>query len=90
MVLTNAIHFKGQWEKAFGKHLTQKEDFHLLGGSAQKTVEMMHHPSLKMRHRSFERHAVIELPYQGGDVSMLILLPHANTAADLKQVPAHS
>ncbi len=86
MVLTNAVHFKGEWEKTFGKHLTRTEAFLLLGGNAQKPVEMMHHPSLKMRHRSFEHHAVIELPYKGNDVTMLILLPHANTADSLNNV----
>lgn len=74
LVLTNAIYFKGLWERQFPKNATQKADFRV---SANKTVKvpMMFLQDVEVNYFENEDLQVVELPYLGGDISMLILLP---------------
>ncbi len=73
LVLANAVYFKARWATAFDTRGTRPAPFHLLGG-AQKTVPMM-----QLIHRfgltRISGARVIELPYLGGKLSMMILLP---------------
>ncbi len=73
LVLTNAIYFKGRWATRFKKENTRSAPFYLSGG--EKTdVPMM---SQKGRFPYFEDKSlqVLELPYTGNDLSMVIFLP---------------
>jgi serpin B len=73
LVLANAIYFKGTWSHPFEKEATRPMPFHVSAG-AQADVPMMYQ---KERFR-FSRHediSVIELPYKGDALSMLVLLP---------------
>lgn len=85
MVLTNAVHFLGQWKSAFNVSRTAKANFTLLSGDQVK-VDMMHHPNVKLRYGHFENFQMVELPYEGDDVSMLVLLPHVNSKSGLQKV----
>jgi serine protease inhibitor len=73
LVLTNAIYFKGDWAAQFDKKDTHDNKFFL---TADKTVTapMMHR---KGDYRMFENDdlQMLELPYKGKDLSMLVLLP---------------
>jgi len=73
LVLTNAIYFKGAWLDPFDASDTKEDDFHL---SAMRTVKspMMRHTE---RYRYYDGGAFqeVEIPYQGGDLSMVVLLP---------------
>ncbi len=73
LVLTNAIYFKGTWEHEFNPDQTRDEPFYLLDGT-EVEVPMMHQ---RRRFPYAENEAVhaVRLPYQGGDMSMLVLLP---------------
>jgi serpin B len=73
LVLTNAIYFKGTWEDRFDKAATRDEDFTLLDGSKVK-VPMMH-GTKELRYFENEDVQVLEIPYSGGDMSMVIILP---------------
>lgn len=86
LVITNAIYFKGAWAHAFKKSSTQDQDFHLLGNAGTKTVKMMEQNKLKTRHGSFADHAMVQLPYKGQDIVMLIMLPHENSPSALQAV----
>lgn len=75
LVLVNAIYFKGMWEEKFMKQDTADAPFRL-NKKSTKSVKMMYQkkkfffgyiPDLKCK--------VLEMPYQGGELSMLILLP---------------
>uniref|UniRef100_A0A452Q935 Serpin family B member 1 n=1 Tax=Ursus americanus TaxID=9643 RepID=A0A452Q935_URSAM len=75
LVLVNAIYFKGSWEDEFGKEDTVDTPFRL-NKKDKKTVKMMYQKKkfpfgyiqdLKCR--------VLELPYRGRELSMIILLP---------------
>jgi serpin B len=73
LVLVNAIYFKGNWSSQFDKQLTKAGPFHV---SAAKTVEI---PMMSMRgefrYAEYATLQVLELPYAGGDLSMIVLLP---------------
>jgi serine protease inhibitor len=73
MVLVNAIYFKGDWDKPFSKGLTQTAPFHL---SPNQTVDApLMRANGKYRYAETPDIQVLELPYAGHDLSMLILLP---------------
>jgi serpin B len=73
LVLVNAIFFKGNWASQFEARLTENEPFHM---SLEKSVTA---PLMRQTHdfRYAESPGlqVLELPYAGGDLSMLVLLP---------------
>jgi serpin B len=74
LVLTNAIYFKGNWENQFPKGNTKEAEFRV---SADKKVRM---PMMFIREGKFnytenEALQLLELPYEGNELSMLVLLP---------------
>lgn len=74
LVLTNAIYFFGHWNKAFKVKDTQKEaDFYLDEGKTAK-VEMMYQKE-SFAYGEDEDLQVLELPYKGNELSMVVLLP---------------
>jgi serpin B len=83
LVLVNAIYFKGDWSSQFKAEATQKQPFHL---SAGKTVESpLMHQEREFGYRENDELQVLELPYAGNDLSMIVLLPRkANGLADLE------
>ncbi|XP_070603257.1 leukocyte elastase inhibitor-like isoform X2 [Erythrolamprus reginae] len=75
LVLVNAVYFKGNWAEPFKEKDTKDKPFRL-NKTEKKNVKMMfmkkrlpfcYIPECKCR--------VLELPYKGKDVSMIILLP---------------
>ncbi len=74
LVLTNAIYFKGLWEKQFPKKATREADFRV---SADKTVRvpLMYLQEAEVKYFENEDLQAVELPYVGGEISMLVLLP---------------
>jgi serpin B len=75
LVLTNAIYFNAAWLKPFDKSSTQDGVFHLLDVS-EVTVPMMSQPAY-FSYAKGEGYQAIELPYDGNELSMVILLPDA-------------
>jgi serpin B len=80
LILTNAIYFKGQWERAFEKSETLDEDWHGLNGA--RKVPMM------QQRRGFlycesDDYQALDLPYQGQQLSLLIVLPRKNDGLHL-------
>lgn len=73
LVLTNAIYFKGQWASKFEKDRTADAPFHLLGGGSV-AVPMMNQTS-KFGYTENGLLQVVQMPYVGDDLSMVILLP---------------
>ena len=73
LVLTNAIYFKAQWVARFLESDTRIGTFHLLdGGEVQ--APMMSRTAM-FGYASGEGYEAVDLPYKGGDISMVILLP---------------
>ncbi|XP_061661942.1 serpin peptidase inhibitor, clade B (ovalbumin), member 1, like 3 [Syngnathoides biaculeatus] len=76
MVLVNAIYFKGKWQQEFNKDLTREAPFKI-NKNATKPVEMMSQKSkFNYAFISEVNCQILEMPYEGKDVSMLIFLPN--------------
>jgi len=76
LVLTNAIYFKGTWEWEFDKSDTREQNFYVSDDNVVKT-QMMHMDPDKARFKyaQTDNLQILELPYKGDKISMLILLP---------------
>jgi serpin B len=75
LVLTNAIYFNAAWARAFEKSATSRGDFTRLDGTKQP-AEMMARTS-HFRYADAEGWQAVELPYDGGELSMVLMLPSA-------------
>ncbi|XP_045862348.1 leukocyte elastase inhibitor [Meles meles] len=75
LVLVNAIYFKGSWEDEFRKEGTADTPFRL-NKKDKKTVKMMYQKKkLPFGYIQDLQCRVLELPYRGKELSMIILLP---------------
>jgi len=100
LVLTNAIYFKGDWEKPFKEENTKPEDFYLANGEPKKVPLMSQRGHKATRYAAFNADgsffnspaqmergqtkglypesggfAVLELPYEGDALSMVLIAP---------------
>lgn len=73
LVLTNAVYFKAAWMNQFDPALTSQGAFSLPDGSSAE-VPMMH-AERTMRAYVDEGLKAVELPYEGGTYSMVLLMP---------------
>ncbi|OGN99475.1 MAG: serine protease [Chloroflexi bacterium RBG_13_51_52] len=73
LVLTNAIYFNAAWENQFYEEATENLSFYLLDGGSV-TVPMMKQTE-SLRYAKGDNYQAVELPYDGGELSMVILLP---------------
>jgi serpin B len=73
LVLTNAIYFNAAWAAPFDKSQTQDGPFHLQSGG-QVTVPMMKQTK-SFGYAEGQNYQAVELPYDGRELSMVILLP---------------
>uniref|UniRef100_A0A8C0WJV3 Serpin B6 n=1 Tax=Castor canadensis TaxID=51338 RepID=A0A8C0WJV3_CASCN len=84
LILVNAIYFKGNWENQFEKKQTKEMPFNV-SKNENRTVQMMHQKSsFKMTYVEEISTQILVLPYAGGDLNMVIMLPDEDT--DLKMV----
>lgn len=75
-VLVNALYFKGAWVKQFSEYGTKKRPFHL-NNKDQVDVDMMDIVDTFNYYEDKELNAkFLEMPYQGGDISMIVALPN--------------
>ncbi|MEZ4384939.1 MAG: serpin family protein [Nannocystaceae bacterium] len=74
LVLTNAIYFKGRWASQFDPARTTEADFHV--GDKVIRAPMMAQKA-KLAYSETADAQAIELPYEGGRLSMVIVLPRA-------------
>jgi serpin B len=75
LVLTNAIYFNAAWQYPFDEDATKDGPFHLVDGG-EVTVPMMREEK-SLDYTEGEGYQAVELPYDGRQLSMLILLPRA-------------
>ncbi|XP_065440939.1 leukocyte elastase inhibitor-like isoform X1 [Chrysemys picta bellii] len=75
LVLVNAIYFKGNWAEKFKEADTKQMQFRL-NKNEKKTVQMMYQKeNYPFGYISELKCRVLELPYDGKELSMIILLP---------------
>jgi len=84
VVLTNAIYFKGDWTLPFTAERTSAQPFYNAIGRAS-TVQMMQQQSYFDYYE--DKHIqVVQLPYKGDDLSMLVVLPKLNHKLAMQQL----
>jgi serpin B len=83
LVLVSAIYFNAAWDEPFDQADTVEGPFRTLAG-ADATVPMMHMDH-HLRYAAGDRYEAVELPYDGEDVSMLIIVPDAGRMSWFEQ-----
>jgi serpin B len=86
LVLTNAIYFKGTWVKQFDEKDTREDDFRMGSGNTVKVPLMrLTGDDAKFNYAETDEIQVLEMPYHGEDLSMLIILPKGNDLANIEK-----
>ena len=73
LILVNAIYFKGNWASQFDQGLTGDAPFWIT--PAEKVQVPMMSQTIEFGYREGDGLQVLELPYAGDDLSMVVLLP---------------
>lgn len=97
LVLTNAVYFNAAWEHPFKKAETEDGPFRLRSGQTVSVPMMRQTGSFRMGSGSLFRcggarcpgwgYRAIELPYDGEQLAMLIVLPEALDGFEAKLAP---
>ncbi|MBI2848451.1 MAG: serpin family protein [Chloroflexi bacterium] len=83
LVLTNAIYFNAAWQHPFEKSATASGPFFLLDGN-QIDVPMMRQTE-SFSYTEDANYQAAELPYDGQELSMVIILPGAGQFKDFEE-----
>ncbi|XP_040442728.1 ovalbumin-related protein X-like [Falco naumanni] len=75
LVLVNAIYFKGIWRTAFKEDNTREFPFSVTKQESRPVQMMSQNSTFKVAAVAAEKVKILELPYAGGELSMLVLLP---------------
>ena len=83
-VLTNAIYFKGDWKVPFEVQSTTEQPFYNHIGTSPniKMMQLQEH----FGYSEDKQVQVVQLPYKGGDLSMLVVLPKSKDKAVMQQL----
>lgn len=85
LFLVNAVYFMADWERPFDKGNTEPADFSVSTSRKVRAATMRQETSLRYAESSGAK--LLELPYKGGEMSMLIALPSkVDGIDDLEQV----
>jgi len=85
LILTNAIYFKGTWEVQFDEDNTTDRDFTTLSGEGIDVPTMcLVNTEDSFNYTETGDLQILELPYTGNEISMMILLPKND--ADLSEI----
>ncbi|EFB17627.1 hypothetical protein PANDA_016056, partial [Ailuropoda melanoleuca] len=75
LVLVNAVYFKGQWDTKFDKKNTVEKEFWLNKDTSKPVQMMKQHNVFKFTSLEGMQAKILEIPYKGKDLSMILLLP---------------
>ena len=73
LILVNAIYFKGQWTQPFRKANTTNAPFSVT--PSQSVQAPLMNLKANFAYADLDSLQLLELPYSGGDLSMIVLLP---------------
>ena len=82
LVLANAIYFNAAWQLPFDERATAPGPFHPLGGGYIEASMMRQEGRFGYAHG--EGYQAVELPYDGGEVAMAILLPDEGSFSEFE------
>ncbi|KAF4095477.1 serpin peptidase inhibitor, clade B (ovalbumin), member 1, like 3 isoform X2 [Onychostoma macrolepis] len=77
LVLVNAIYFKGSWERKFTEEHTREQQFKINKNESKPVQMMFQKAKFPLVFIPDMNCQILELPYAGKDLSMLIMLPNA-------------
>ncbi|XP_072919827.1 antithrombin-III isoform X1 [Hemitrygon akajei] len=86
LVIINAIYFKGLWKSMFDKRMTTVREFEKTANIQCRVPMMQQQGSFRFGKFTADKVKVIELPYKGDDVSMVLILPMAG--GNLQEIEA--
>ena len=75
LVLVNAIYFLGDWDDPFNHDETRPMPFHLTASEARDVPTMNNRGGFRIAQK--DGVTALEIPYKGGELSMMLLLPDA-------------
>ncbi len=84
LVLSNAIYFKAAWSEQFEKGLTEEGIFYGLEGEEILAQMMKTGHDASFRYLKEAGYQVVELPYIGNQVSMLVVVPDRGKFEEFK------
>ncbi|MFO8050564.1 MAG: serpin family protein [Thermoplasmatota archaeon] len=86
MVLTNAVYFKGTWVFQFDEDETIDRDFHREDGTKVQVpmMSMLLEDDDQLDYWEDSDLQAVELPYEGDEVSMMLLLPKDGTLSEME------
>jgi serpin B len=82
LVLVNAIYFSASWAQAFDEDATQDAPFHLVGGESISVPTMSRTASTG--HAEHDGVTVVEVPYLGGEMSFVVMMPELDALEDFE------
>ncbi|MFA5460336.1 MAG: serpin family protein [Candidatus Paceibacterota bacterium] len=87
LILTNAIYFLGEWIQQFNVDDTKEENFRINKNDTVKVMMMQRTDSKAVFNYTENRDLqILEMPYSGEELSMLILLPKNNNLEKLENL----
>lgn len=87
LVLTNAIYFKGEWVRQFDSKKTEEQDFKVAQDKTSR-VPMMQSagPDSVFNYAENSALQILEMPYSGNELSMLLLLPKRHDIKPMEEM----
>lgn len=85
LVLVSAIYFKARWLHTFANSLTGTGPFYLVDGREVETIMMTMAGAARLGYSNGEGYQAVELPYEGLEISMIILFPDAGTFREFEK-----
>ncbi|UCC12412.1 MAG: serpin family protein [candidate division WOR-3 bacterium] len=85
LVLTNAVYFKATWLQQFDEAQTTEQPFHTTPED-EVSVPMMSMMNTRFPYTETADAQILELPYSGDSLAMLIMLPRTHETAQLESM----
>jgi serine protease inhibitor len=79
LVLCNAIYFKGKWQTQFKPDDTKPAPFYVSTNQTVTVPMMWQHSEFKVTYSDDLSVQLLEMPYVGNDLSMIVILPVTET-----------
>lgn len=80
LVVVSSLYFKGQWKNRFDPENVYQSDFHLSERRRCSVATMFQEGRFRYASYPQDQVQVLELPYQGDQLSMVLVLPGPNTS----------